>query len=130
MNTPSAFFVPDATAEDQEQVFAEFAKWCGVPLPPIDKRIYSITFGHDGEVWIATVGETLRGERTKTSTVRGKKVGRTTPVSDPARVLAIFPGSPFQVVTDHNIARNVGSRWTNPFLAGHPKSVTYFGGKQ
>ena len=126
MTATSAFFVPAATAETQEQVFHEFAKWCGVSAPPVERRIYSIVFGHDGEVWTATVGESLRGERTRTTKARGQKVERTTQVSDPALVLAIFPGSPFMVVTNHNIAGNVGSRWANPFLAGQPKSVTYF----
>lgn len=129
MTAPPAFFVPAATPENQEQVFGEFAKWCGVSPPPLDKRIYSIVFGHDGEIWTATVGETLRGERTRTSSVRGKKVERITHVSDPALVLAIFPGSPYQVVTNHNVPENVGSRWVNPFLAGPPKSITHFGGK-
>lgn len=130
MATTPAFFVPAASAETQEQVFDEFAKWCGISAPPLERRIYSIVFSHDGEVWIATVGESLRGERTRTTKARGQKVERTTQVSDPAVVLAIFPGSPVMVVTNHNIAGNVGSRWANPFLAGQPKSVTYFAGKQ
>jgi len=130
MSAPPAFFVPAATSENQEQVFGEFAKWCSVSPPSIDKRIYSIVFGHDSEIWTATVGETLHGERTRTSSVRGKRIERTIHVSDPALVLAIFPGSPFQVVTNHNIAGSAGSRWANPFLAGQPKSVTYFDCKQ
>ena len=130
MTTTPAFFVPAATAENQESVFQDFAKWCSVPAPAVESRIYSIVFGHDGEVWTATVGESLRGERTKTVKAQGKKVERTSQVSDPAVVLAIFPGSPFMVVTNHNIAGNVGSRWANPFLAGQPKSITYFAAKQ
>ena len=126
MTTPPAFFIPAATAETQESVLQEFAKRCGVSVPAVERRVYSIVFGHNGEVWAATVGESLRGEQTRTTKVRGKKVERTTQVSDPALVLAIFPGSPFMVVTNHNIAGNVGSRWANPFLAGQPKSITYF----
>ena len=124
MTTIPAFFVPAATAETQESVFQDFAKWCGVSAPAVERRIYSIVFGHDGEVWTATVGESLRGEHTKTTKVRGKKVERTSQVGDPALVLAIFPGSPFMVVTNHNIAENVRSRWANPFLTGQPKSIT------
>ena len=126
MATTPDFFVPAATTETQEQVFTDFAKWCGIAVPPAERRVYSIVFGHDGETWIATVGESLHGTRTRTSTVRKQKVERTTQISDPAIVLAIFPGSPFMVVTNHNIVGNVGSRWANPFLAGQPKSVTYF----
>ncbi|WP_296749139.1 hypothetical protein [Thiobacillus sp.] len=130
MTSTPVFFVPAATAETQEQVFGEFAKWCGVSAPPAERRIYSIVFVHDGDVWTATVGESLQGERTRTTKVRGQKVERTSHVSDPALVLAIFPGSPFMVVTNHKIAGNVGSRWENPFLAGQPRSVTYFAVQQ
>jgi hypothetical protein len=48
-------------------------------------------------------------------------------LSDPATVLAIFPGHPGHpglpalVVTD--AAR--GSEWANPFMAGNP-TITYF----
>ncbi len=41
-------------------------------------------------------------------------------------VLAIFPGTPFKVVTNHRIPGNVRSAWENPFMAGEPKSVAYF----
>ena len=126
MSAAPIFFVPAATAETQESVYADFAKWCGVSLPPTAERVFSIVFMHNGEVWHATVGETMRGTKYSTRKVKGQEVEQSHPVSDPALVLAIFPGSPFMVVTNHRIAGNVGSRWENPFLAGKPESVTYF----
>ncbi len=121
-----AFFVPAATAENQESVYADFAKWCGRPVPSQDRRIYSITYMHDGTEWTATIGEHLRGMRRITTRSRGQKIERVQRVSDPAIVLAIFPGVPFMVVTNHRIAGNVGSAWENPFLAGQPTDITYF----
>jgi hypothetical protein len=121
-----AFFVPAATLETQESVYTQFAKWCGIPAPPTDKRVYSIVFSHDGEIWHATVGESMHGTRYSTHKMKGKKVERSQPVNDPALVLAIFPGSPYIVVTNHLIAENVHSRWANPFLAGEPKTITRF----
>jgi hypothetical protein len=126
MSEVPSFFVPAATPETQESVFAEFAKMCGVAVPPVEERVYSIVFTHDGEEWHATVGETMHGTKYTTHRVKGKKVERRQTVSDPALVLAIFPGVPFMVVTNQRIAGNIGSKWVNPFLAGRPESVTRF----
>ena len=126
MNQAPSFFVPAATAENQESVYAEFARRCSAPAPPLEQRIYSITFGHDGEVWTAAVGETLYGIRTKKTKSKGKTIERELAVSDPATVLAIFAGSPYQVVTNQGIGGSVGSKWANPFLAGQPRSVQHF----
>ena len=125
-----AFFVPAATPDNVESVYAGFAKWCSRTVPAMDRRIYSITYVHDGEEWTATVGEPLRGIRHRTSRSRGKKIERTVHLSDPAVVLAIFPGDPYMVVTNQRLAGNVGSAWENPFLAGRPESITYFSAKQ
>jgi hypothetical protein len=123
---PPRFFVPAATPDTQESTYSEFARWCGRSVPPPGERVYSIVFKHDGDVWTATVGETLRGVHNSTHKVRGNKVERSKEIGDTARVLAIFPGDPFMVVTDHRIAGNFGSRWENPFLAGKPQTTTYF----
>ena len=120
------FFVPAATPENRESVYASFAEWCKCPVPTLEKRIFSITYVHDGEEWTATVGESLRGTRLRTSRSGGRKTERTSHLSDPAIVLAIFPGSPFMVVTNHRIAGNVGSAWENPFFVGRPTSISYF----
>src|SRR4051812_15921217 len=93
MHTAKQFFVPTATAENQEQVFADFARWCGSPVLDPKERVYSITYDHDGVHWTATVGEPLRGWKLHTYKPRGKKrEEHKVPVEDPAVVLAIFPG--------------------------------------
>jgi hypothetical protein len=124
------FFVPGANPETQESIYAALAKFCGSTVPVIEQRIYSITYVHDGEEWTATVGEALRGRRHSTTRRRGQRLERTERLSDPAVVLAIFSGSPFMVVTNERIPGSVGgvgSAWESPFMAGRPKSVTYFG---
>ena len=51
----------------------------------------------------------------------------TVSVSIPAMVLAIFPGDPYLVVTDHLLGNtSVGSHLENPFPAGRPRSVVRF----
>ena len=121
-----SFFLPAATPDNQESVYSDLAQWCHRSVPSLDRRIYSITYTHDGEEWTATVGERLHGTRRRTTRSRGKRIEQVQPVSDPAIVLAIFPGDPFVVVTNHRIGGNVGSAWENPFFAGRPSSVTYF----
>ena len=97
----------------------------------MEKRVYSITFVHNGERWTATVGESLRGKGFRTSRSRGMRIEREYPVSDPAIVMAIFPGIPYMVVTNHRMrGQRVGSAWENPFFAGEPESVTYFSSPQ
>ena len=120
------FFVPATTPDDQESVYSSFAAWCQCTVPTLDNRIYSITYLLKGTTWTATVGEALRGMRYVTTRVHGKKSEQVQYVSDPATVLAIFEGVPFRVVTNHGMPRDVGSVWANPFLAGQPKSITYF----
>ena len=124
------FFVPpdhaNFTREQQEASYAEFAAWCGRTVPKQGERIYSITYMHDGTEWTATVGETLQGVRHKIVTSRGVKRPQLSYSSDPATVLAIFPGVPYLVVTSRGLWANVTSGWENPFMAGQPKSVSYF----
>jgi hypothetical protein len=127
MKSAPRFFVPAATEEERESVYAEMAAICGRAVPPLDRRIYSITYVHDGEEWTATVGEQLRGTRPAVTNRRGKKVQREQRFHDPAKVLAIFAGYPYMVFTNHRVGgRSVHSAWENPFLAGTPKSVIYF----
>ena len=121
----TTFFVPAATTDNQESIYADFAKLCGRAVPRPERRIYSITFSHGGEEWTATVGETLKCKRFFTMRSRGMKIEREQPVSDPAIVLATFPGILYMVVTNHRLGgRNVVSRWENPFFVGGPDSVT------
>ena len=50
------FFVPAATPDEQESVYADMAADCNRAVPDPDRRIYSITYVHDGAEWTATVG--------------------------------------------------------------------------
>jgi hypothetical protein len=120
------FFVPAATDENIDEVYASFAEMCHRSVPPPDRRIYSIRFIHDGTEWTATVGEPLRGTRTRKRRRRGQNVEVTEQASDPATVLAIFAGTPFLVVTNAQPITGVVSAWVNPFMAGQPESVTFF----
>jgi len=122
MSVP-AFFIPGVQPEDQEECFRFLAERIHCAPPPIGERIYSISFRHDAEDWIAIVGEQLRGTKAVSRRVKGKKIERVVPVSDGAMVIAIFPGVPYRVWLD-------GSRsaWENPFLVGNPTSVVRFDG--
>jgi len=114
------FFVPDVPPEKQEEVYSEFAA-AHVPVPPMGERIYSTTFTHDGEAWIATVGRQLRGSVMRTQTRRGNKVERSMQRSNSSVVLAIFPGVP--CLARHNGASGT---WANPLLVGEPCTVVCF----
>ncbi|MEC4678961.1 MAG: hypothetical protein VST69_09445 [Nitrospirota bacterium] len=130
MNQTPVFFLPEATPETQEEMYAYLANWCGCSVPDIDKRIYSITFSPDREKWTAKVGESLRGVKEVTTRSKGKDTDRTKHVSDPAIVWAIFHGTPFMVVTNHNFDPNVCSIWGNPIMAAQPSNISYFSASQ
>jgi hypothetical protein len=121
MATP-AFFLPDVPADKTEEVFEGLAKLAGCAVPPPDGRVYRIEWIHDGERWTGEVGKQMRGERI--ANAGRKKAGMR--VSDSARVLAIFPGVPWFVVTDARPIGAVRSAWENPFMAGQPARVEYF----
>jgi hypothetical protein len=53
-----------------------------------ERRIYSITFVHDGEEWTATIDEQLRGIKTSDDSQQGTTNRTTYPISDTAMVLA------------------------------------------
>jgi hypothetical protein len=131
MTDVPSFFVPHFEPDKQESAYAELALSFKAALPATDKRIYSIAFRHDGEDWLATVGQQLKGMRIDTVRRRGKTVERRHRLSDSATVVAIFAGGPFLVVTNHLLAGdgpNVGSKWANPIRVGNPQSITYFAG--
>ncbi|MFP5325996.1 MAG: hypothetical protein ACLGHT_00770 [Acidimicrobiia bacterium] len=120
------FFVPHAGSEEVESVYEGFARWCGVDVPPTDRRVASIAFTHDGAQWTATVGDHLRGSMTRRRRRKAGTVDVTTPLSDPAAVLAIFAGDPYLVVTNARPLTDLVSGWVNPFMAGRPTSARYF----
>jgi hypothetical protein len=108
--------VPDSNPETWE---SDFAKLAAIALqqrvPILAERIYSITFVHEGEEWIATVGETLHGFRLGWTDRKRTQTKRLNPVSDPAKVLAIFAGRPYAVVIKYPQTGYARSAWENPF---------------
>lgn len=90
------FFVPGISDLDEaEHAYAEMAEVCKRPVPPPDKRIYSLRYEHNGNRYRATVGE--RREVTIYPRVRGKTDYNpaTANVSRTGRVIyAIFAGEP------------------------------------
>lgn len=115
------FFVPFVEAEKQGEAYEQIARAIGaVPRAPSD-RIYSMTWRHDGTVWTATVGETLRGVGT-VSTGRGReRREREVPRHSDDTVLAIFPGSPGLIFHD-----NKSRVWNQPILTGEGWNIVRF----
>jgi len=118
--TPS-FFVPNVALDKHEEAYAALAKAAGRAPLPLGERIFSISFRHDSEDWVATVGRRLRGTKVRSTRSRGQRIERTIPLSNPSVVLAILPGVPFLVWHD-----DTSRVWVNPFLAGEPRSITRF----
>lgn len=126
------FFIPGAKSPEQaEEIYAVFSKTVlrasgAPPAPPLPTkdRIFAITFVQDGVRWTAMVGHTLRGIETVVKRRKGGPVEIRSEKSDPATVLAIFPGYPYWVCTN---ARSGDSMFQNPFMAGQPVEVTLFG---
>ncbi len=121
-----AFFIPRASDDEQaERLYDAFAEFAGcAPAPPAE-RVRAISFPHDGAEWVAEVGEELRGRRTTRQLRRGEFVERSRTISSTSRVLAVYPGTPFTVVTDAQPITSAPSEWANPFTA-EPDTVTLF----
>jgi hypothetical protein len=109
-------FIPGVADDDVEERYAEFARLCGALVPADGNRIESIVFTHNAERWTATVGQTLLGEKTQTRRRKGGAVEITSPLSDPAKVLAIFPGDPYLILTDARPLTPLVSHRENPFM--------------
>ncbi len=127
MSEARAFFIPGIEPAKQEGAYADLARLAHRSVLDPEERIYSITFHHDGEEWTATVGEKLHGHTIADPRARAQFRRFSRSVSDEATVWAIFPGSPYIVVTDKRFNPDVRSAWENPFLASVPRSVTLFG---
>jgi hypothetical protein len=122
----AAFFVPRASDDEQaERLYDAFAEFAGCEPAPPGERVQSIVFTQDGAQWVAEVGQELRGQRTTQQLRRGELIERTETFSSTSRVLAVYPGTPFTVVTDAQPITGTPSEWANPFLA-QPDRVTYF----
>jgi hypothetical protein len=120
------FFFPRASDDEQaERLYDALAEFAGAEPAPIGRRVHAIAFSHDGAQWVAEVGEELRGRRTTQQLRRGELIERTEQLASTSRVLAIYPGDPFAVVTDAQPITGAQSEWANPFTA-RPDGVTYF----
>jgi hypothetical protein len=121
-----AFFLPRAgDAEQAERLYDALAEFAGCEPAPVNERVRSIAFAAGDAEWVAEVGEELRGRRTTQQLRRGELIERTEDLSSSSRVLAIYPGPPFAVVTDAAPITGAASEWPNPFHAT-PDRVTYF----
>ena len=120
------FFLPRATDDQQaERLYEALAEFAGCEPAPPGRRVASISFTQDGVRWVAEVGSEVRGQRTTSFLRRGELVERTETATDPARVLAIDPGTPAHVVTDAQPITGTASGWANPFAA-QPDEVVLF----
>ena len=121
-----AFFLPRASDDDQaERLYDALAEFAGCEPAPPGERVRSIAFTQDGARWVAAVGEELTGVRTTQQLRRGELLERTEHLASPSRVLAVYPGIPFTVVTDAQPITGTPSEWANPFHA-QPDHVTWF----
>jgi hypothetical protein len=123
MSAAPTFFVPPPGNGAPALTYAELAKFAQVAVPPDNQRVYSISYTHDGETWTSTVGQASRGIRRRTVGRGSTRREYEEHVSDPAIVLAIFPGNPFVIVTNHLPGMGVRSTWANPFYMG-PNSIS------
>src|SRR3954465_14273028 len=121
-----AFFVPRASDDEQaERLYDALAEFAGCEPAPPARRVRSIGFTQDGAQWVAEVGAELPGARPTRQPRRGELIERTEPLTSTSRVLAVYPGAPFTVVTDAQPITAADSEWANPFTA-EPEQVTYF----
>ncbi len=121
-----AFFLPRASDDEQaERLYDALAEFAGCEPAPPGQRVQSIAFTEDGAQWVAAVGEQLSGRRTTQQLRRGELIERIEELSSPTRVLAVYPGTPFVVVTDAQPITGTPSEWSNPFTA-RPDQVTLF----
>ena len=122
----TAFFLPRASDDEQaERLYEALAEFAGCEPAPPGRRVQAIAFPQDGARWVAEVGEELRGQRTTQQLRRGELLERTETLTSSTRVLAVYPGTPFVVVTDAQPITGTPSEWANPFHAD-PDQVTWF----
>lgn len=121
------FFVPGALPVLEERIYASLAEWCGRAVPAREKRIYSITFGADSDIWTATVGLQLSGIGRGSRCAGGVNGVREIRMCDAARVLAIFAGTPYVIITNHLLGGvSIRSMFANPLLVAEARGIQYF----
>ena len=107
-------------------MYSQLADACRCAVPFMGERVREIHWTHNRDDWVASVGEKLHGRSVRLRRRKGGNVEVTTPLTDPATVLAIFPGATYYVVTNARPIGPVVSNWLNPFMAGHPTAVHRF----
>jgi hypothetical protein len=120
MTESPVFFLPCCPPDEQEETYAQIASKVERSVPCLGDRVYSVIFDLDGTLWIATVGEPLKGRKPVWEGRQG--IDGYTLIEDLALVLAIFPDGPYCIVTDSN----PGSQFANPLYAETPIGVEYF----
>ncbi len=122
----AAFFLPRASDDDQaERLYDALAEFAGCDPAAPGQRVQSIEFSQDDARWVAEVGKELSAQRRTQRLRRGELLEHTEQLTSTARVLAIYPGTPFMVVIDAQPITGTPSEWANPFSA-RPDRVTYF----
>ena len=122
----AAFFLPRASDDEQaERLYEALAEFAGCEPAPVERRVRGIVFASGGARWSAEVGEELTGRRTTRQLRRGAVLERTEELPSSTLVLAIYPGTPFVVVTDASPITEAASKWANPFSA-EPDEVHWF----
>ncbi len=97
----AAFFLPRASDDDQaERLYDALAEFAGCDPAAPGQRVQSIEFSQDDARWVAEVGKELSAQRRTQRLRRGELLEHTEQLTSTARVLAIYPGTPFMVVTD------------------------------
>ena len=113
---------PIRRADKQEEAYEQIARFIGADPRAVDDRIYSMTWRHNRTVWIATVGEKLRGIETVVAGRGRDKREREVPCHSDDTVLAIFPGNPGLIAHD-----NKSRMWNLPILTGESWNIVRFG---
>jgi hypothetical protein len=126
----TAFFLPRAADDEQaERLYEALAEFAGCEPAPPGQRVRSIRFAQDGVRWTAEVGEELRGERTTQQLRRGELIERTETLTSASRVLAIYPGASYVVVTDAQPITGAPSEWANPFSVRPDEVIRFAAGR-
>jgi len=129
MRGMTAFFLPRAADDEQaERLYEALAEFAGCEPAPPGRRVRSVEFLQDGARWTAEVGAELRGVRTTQQLRRGELIERTEELTSATRVLAVYPGSPYVVVTDAQPITGAQSEWANPFTATPDRVVLFDAG--
>ena len=124
----TAFFLPRAGDDEQaERLYGALAEFAGCEPAPPGRRVQANELAFEGAAWVAQVGAELAGRRTTRRLRRGELLEHTETLGSATRVLAIYPGMPFVVVTDAQPITAAPSEWANPFTA-LPEQVTWFDG--